>query len=438
MKTVAVLYEDETAKRVAGELIAAGFDKKSIAFRTKSAGASLADLRACGIPVEAAGRYVAQLARGGTLLTIETDEATSPKATEIMSRHCARDFTTEAARRDVIPVIEEQLQIAKEDFESGGIRVHARMVAMPVEEEVLLREEHVDVERRRVDRPVTGLDYQAAELSMVERAEEAFATKTARVVEEVRVGKTVEEHKETIRGTLRHTEVDVANLPRRKSNGLGTATELPKGARATDRIPIVEERMKIGKREVESGGVVVRSRIVEEPVQQDVAVRAERAYVDRRQIDRPATDADYQPQDLEMVEHAEKVYATKSAHVVEEIRLGKKVKEHKETIRDTVRHTEIDVEDRRNLRDWDLASSDYRAHFDRTIASKGTMTWQQIEPAYRFGHELGNGAGEWSAIERDARVRWEARNPGTWDRVKDSVREAFMRARRGRTMVQHA
>ncbi len=46
------------------------------------------------------------------------------------------------------------------------------------------------------------------------------------------------------------------------------------------------------------------------------------------------------------------------------------------------------------------------------------MTWQQIEPAYRLGHELGNGT--------DARVCWEARNPGTWERVKDSVREALL------------
>ncbi len=437
MKTVVGLYEDATAKRIAGELALAGFDKKSIALRTKRAGASLEDLRACGIPAEDASRYVTQLARGGTLLTVETDEARSSSAMEILSRNCARDFTTEATR-DVIPVIEEQLQIAKQDFESGGIRVHARMVATPVEEEILLREEHIDVERRRVDRPVTENDYRTAELSMVERAEEAFATKTARVVEEVRVGKTIEEHKETIRDTLRHTEVDIANLPQGKSNGLGAATELPKGAPSTDRISIVEERMQIGKREVEHGGVVVRSRIVEEPVQKDITVRAERAYVDRRQIDRPASAADYQPQDLEMVEHAEKVYAAKTAHVVEEVRLGKKVSEHKETIRDTVRHTEIDVEDRRNLRDWDFAASDYRAHFDRTIGAKSATTWQQMEPAYRFGHELGNGNGEWIAIERDARTRWEARNPGTWERVKDSVREAFTRARRGRTMNQHA
>ncbi len=38
---------------------------------------------------------------------------------------------------------------------------------------------------------------------------------------------------------------------------------------------VVEERMQIGKHEVESGGVVVRSRIVEASVQQDVVVRAE-------------------------------------------------------------------------------------------------------------------------------------------------------------------
>ena len=42
--------------------------------------------------------------------------------------------------------------------QSGGVRVHTRVIEKPVQEQVNLREEHVHVERRPVDRPLTAAD----------------------------------------------------------------------------------------------------------------------------------------------------------------------------------------------------------------------------------------------------------------------------------------
>ena len=79
-----------------------------------------------------------------------------------------------------------------------------------------LREETVTVERRPADRPATEADFAAAGkdvIEMTETAEEPVVSKRARVVEEVVVQKEVTEHTETVRGTERHTDVDVQREP---------------------------------------------------------------------------------------------------------------------------------------------------------------------------------------------------------------------------------
>jgi len=122
----------------------------------------------------------------------------------------------------------------------------------------------------------------------------------------------------------------------------------------TKKIPIIEENIEVGKREVRTGGVRVRSRIVERPVEESVRLREERVSVERNTVDRPATSTDlenFQERNIEMVERAEVPVVNKEARVVEEVSIGKEVEERNETIQDTVRKTEVDVE---NLEKDDL------------------------------------------------------------------------------------
>jgi len=112
-------------------------------------------------------------------------------------------------------------------------------------------------------------------------------------------------------------------------------------------IKVVEENMQVGKREVETGGVRVRSRIVERPVEESLRLREERVVVQRNPVNRPATEADlnaFQEGQIEMRETAERAVVSKTANVVEEISIGKEVNEREEVIRDTVRKTEVDVD----------------------------------------------------------------------------------------------
>lgn len=113
-------------------------------------------------------------------------------------------------------------------------------------------------------------------------------------------------------------------------------------------IPVIEENIQVGKREVETGGVRLRSRIVERPVEESLRLREEHVRVERNTVDRPATEADFnnfKEGSIEVTETAEVPVVSKEARVVEEVSLGKDVEHREETIRDTVRKTEVDVEE---------------------------------------------------------------------------------------------
>ena len=172
------------------------------------------------------------------ILTVQVDsEERAETAREIFDRHDAMDVDehgsstygatgrtgasaaganvdnkTNLEDRATIPVVKEELNVSKREVERGGARVRSRIIDRPVEENVRLREEHVVVNRRPVDREITDADlksFRPGEMELTERAEVPVVGKEARVVEEVEIGKNVTEHDETIRDTVRSTDVDV-------------------------------------------------------------------------------------------------------------------------------------------------------------------------------------------------------------------------------------
>lgn len=113
-------------------------------------------------------------------------------------------------------------------------------------------------------------------------------------------------------------------------------------------IPVIQEELQVGKRAVEQGGVRVRSHIVEKPVEEHLRLRQERVIVNRHPVNRAVTDADmtnFKQGDFEITERGEEAVVSKQARVVEEIEIGKQVEEREEVVRDTVRRTDVDVEE---------------------------------------------------------------------------------------------
>lgn len=118
----------------------------------------------------------------------------------------------------VTPIVGEQSSVGTQSVGRGSARVYRHTVERPVEREVSLREERVTVERHAASRAATDDDgaFRESVWEWSETEEQAVVSKTARVVEEVVVGKTVTRHTETIRDTVRRSEVEVEPPPARR------------------------------------------------------------------------------------------------------------------------------------------------------------------------------------------------------------------------------
>ena len=131
-----------------------------------------------------------------------------------------------------VPVVEEELKVGKRLVERGGIRVYAHVTETPVQEQVTLREQHATVERRAVDRPISPADataFKEQTFEVREFAEQAVVAKEARVVEEVTVGRKVEDHTEIVRDTVRRSDVEVEEVEEVNVDDLDARTTNPFG-----------------------------------------------------------------------------------------------------------------------------------------------------------------------------------------------------------------
>jgi uncharacterized protein (TIGR02271 family) len=203
-------------------------------------------------------------------------------------------------------------------------------------------------------------------------------------------------------------------------------------------IPVVREEIAVGKRAVQSGKVRVYSRLVEEPVRESVQLREEHARVERRPVDRKATAADLDAQErtIEVTETQERPVIEKTARVVEEVTIGKEVRQREETVQDTLRHTEVEVQNdgasgRSQRRAYEDYADDFRSDFTTRYGAQGGA-YEEYEPAYRFGHSLRDDeryAGRsWDEVEIEAQRDWSTRYPDSpWQRFKDAVRHAWER-----------
>jgi uncharacterized protein (TIGR02271 family) len=185
-------------------------------------------------------------------------------------------------------------------------------------------------------------------------------------------------------------------------------------------LPVMEEELHVGKREVSKGKVRVYSHVTETPVEEEVHLREEHATVERRPVDRPVTGDDkeaFREQSFELRDWKEEAVVSKEARVTEEVVIGKEASEHTETVRDTVRKTDVKVE---------------HEEFDNYYSSledKEKGDYALYRDAYDYGGEYFQdtrySGKSWYEVESDVRRDWELRHPGTWDRYKDTIKHRW-------------
>lgn len=188
-----------------------------------------------GGDTDAHTHYASGVNEGGALLTVKADDEDAEEVMALLKQHGARDIegsgqsATAADQRQfaggssevvngemAIPIVEEQLVVGKRNVDRGGVRIYSHVVERPVEAEVTLRDEQINVQRRPVNRVATAADFEMGNRSAFElhaTGEEAVIGKNSRVVEELVVGKQASSRDEAIHDTVRKTEVEVEQIP---------------------------------------------------------------------------------------------------------------------------------------------------------------------------------------------------------------------------------
>ncbi|MDB5915979.1 MAG: hypothetical protein JWR40_213 [Massilia sp.] len=228
-----------------------------------------------------------------------------------------------------------------------------------------------------------------------------------------------------------------------QGSAMGGSQQLASGENAA--IPVIEEQLQVGKREVQRGGVRVYQRMVETPVTETVNLREEHVSVERRPVDQPVNPAElaaFQEKSIELRETGEEVVVQKTARVVEEVVIGKEVTQTQQQVNDTVRRTEVDVEQLGANTGSSMGSTTgtsmsdddtyYRNHFNSNLASSGGR-YEDYAPAYGYGSTMASNeqyrGRNWDDVEPSLRSDWETRNTGssgsTWEKMKAAVHHGW-------------
>ena len=283
-RTVTALFDSrDSAERVRSQLLQLGTSDDAVQIVDQSYGRGMSNgddhkgfwesIKDFFVPDEDRSTYTEGLRRGGYLLTARVDDAEADQAMEIIEASDAIDLDTRSkqwqtegwtgypssmsgsgmsssaaaaglsadrvvsddASEQAIPVVEERLRVGKREVNRGGVRVRSYIVETPVHEDVQLREERVEVERRPVnDRAAAGDLLQERTIEATESAEEAVVAKEAVVTEEVVVKKFSGERTKGVDETVRRTEVDVDDTRAADRNDLDDVSRPPtRGSRSS-------------------------------------------------------------------------------------------------------------------------------------------------------------------------------------------------------------
>jgi uncharacterized protein (TIGR02271 family) len=127
-------------------------------------------------------------------------------------------------------------------------------------------------------------------------------------------------------------------------------SEAVAGTADEQRIPLVQEELRIGTREVVRGGARVSAHVEEIPVTREVELIEEEVSVERRPATRRVEEAELAQGQLlrerviEVTQIREEAVVSKEAFVREEVVVKKNIHRRTEQITDTVRRTEVDAE----------------------------------------------------------------------------------------------
>jgi uncharacterized protein (TIGR02271 family) len=245
-KVVAVYDTEQNASAALTSLISGGYRAGDISVIRNEGEAEKAGLHEPGIWKRLFGRDLEHeeaavlghsFKEGSVIVVVRVAESHAPTVMSLLDRHKPVDVldrakiygmagATAAAAEARTPVksaedpemlrlAEEQINVGKRLVESGHTCVRRYVVEKPVDANITLHEEHVEVIRRAISDPanVTDTDWSDKTIEVTDTMEEAVVDKTAHVIEEVVIRKQGSDRTQTVHDTVRRQQVLVERMP---------------------------------------------------------------------------------------------------------------------------------------------------------------------------------------------------------------------------------
>jgi hypothetical protein len=156
-----------------------------------------------------ADRVMKLIAEQNPMTLEDTGPASVPTGTSGTSTGMGTNQPRETEDKEqTIPLSEEHVEVGKRRVEEP-VRVRRYVVERPVEQQVNLRDERVEIEHRKPSGGTPGRAFEERAVEVHEAHEKPDVRKKAQVVEEVAVRKESTEHPEKVRDTVRKEKVEV-------------------------------------------------------------------------------------------------------------------------------------------------------------------------------------------------------------------------------------
>ncbi len=226
--------------------------------------------------------------------------------------------------------------------------------------------------------------------------------------------------------------------------GSSTARAATMDANQTEgaiRVPVAEERLAVGKREVDLGEVDIRKTVTEEEQTASVTLRRDEVNVQQVDVnDRPLREGEdaFSEGTIRVQLRGEEAVVSKEAVVTGEVVIDKDSVSREEQVSGTVRKQRVDV---------DEAYQKARTGFEQTHATTAATTgrtFEQAEPNYRSGYSAAHDERytdrEFEDVEPTLRSEYETKSTTTtggtmknggdnWEQLRQEVREGWNKAR---------
>ncbi|MBC7907699.1 MAG: DUF2382 domain-containing protein [Rhodospirillaceae bacterium] len=235
MTNVIGLYEDPgKAQQVINELIQAGLQKNDVELMAQDEQELESHISELGIREEDAHLYAEAVRHGKAVVRAQTSEDNAEQILELLNRNgaldldeVAQEFEQEEERqqpakqakpqqKQTISQAEESLTVEKRKTLQGGKRVTTKVSEQPVEQKIKLKEEKVDVRQEESDRKLSPEEAESAfkeeTREFTETREVPEVKKEARETGRVEIEKSAKEREETVRDTVRKSEIKTEEI----------------------------------------------------------------------------------------------------------------------------------------------------------------------------------------------------------------------------------